>query len=91
VNEIYTTQFPLIVGLLGQGTNDTFYRTMVLMNVINIVFSFGGNPKNRIPYALLICAASMFFHIILAIVDSSTWPLTFFVLVCISVFIMYSK
>ena len=84
MNETYTTQFPLIVGLLGQGTN-------VLMNVINIVFSFGGNPKNRIPYALLICAASMFFHIILAIVDSSTWPLTFFVLVCISVFIMYSK
>lgn len=81
-NATYRLDFTLIVGSIGQSTN-------VLMNIINILVNFGGNPKNRIPYALLICAASIFFHIVLAIVDSSTWPLTFFILCCISVFVMY--
>lgn len=81
-NETYRRDFTLIVGTIGQSTN-------VLMNVFNIVVNLGGNAKNRIPYALLICAASIFFQIVLAMIDSSTWPFTFFILCCISVFIMY--
>lgn len=81
-NATYRTNFTFIVGSIGQFTN-------VVMNIFNIAVTFGGNPKNRIPYTLLLSAACIFFHIILAIIDSSEWPLTFFILCCVSVFIMY--
>lgn len=81
-NATYRTNFTFIVGSLGQFTN-------VIMNIFNILVTFGGNPKNRIPYTVLLSAACILFHIILAIIDSSTWPLTFFILCCVSVFIMY--
>lgn len=81
-NATYRRDFTFIVGSIGQGTN-------VVMNIFNILITFGGNPKNRIPYTVLLSAACILFHIILAIIDSSTWPLTFFILCCVSVFIMY--
>lgn len=81
-NATYNENFTFIVGTIGQTTN-------VIMNIFNILVTFGGNPKNRIPYTILISAACIFFHIILAMIDSSTWPLTFFILCCVSVFIMY--
>lgn len=82
VNATYRTNFTFIVGSIGQFTN-------VIMNIFNILVTFGGNPKNRIPYTVLLSALCILFHIILAIIDSSTWPLTFFILCCVSVFIMY--
>lgn len=81
-NATYRTNFTFIVGSIGQFTN-------VIMNIVNILFTFGGNPKARIPYTVILSAICIFFHIVLAIVDSSTWPLTFFILCCVSVFIMY--
>jgi equilibrative nucleoside transporter 1/2/3 len=81
-NASYATNFTLIVGSIGQFTN-------VIMNIFNILVTFGGNPKNRIPYTILLSAACIFFHIVLAIIDSEAWPLTFFILCCVSVFIMY--
>lgn len=81
-NASYRTDFTFIVGSIGQSTN-------VLMNVFNIMISFGGNPKNRIPYTILLSAACIFLHVILAIIDTSTWPLQFFITCCVSVFVMY--
>jgi len=63
--------------------------TNVLMNLINILVSFGGNPKNRIPYTIVLSSAVVLFHAVLAVIDSSTWPYAFFIVCCVSVFVMY--
>jgi equilibrative nucleoside transporter 1/2/3 len=81
-NSTYRNDFTFYVGVVGQTTN-------VIMNLINILVTFGGNPKNRIPYTFILCSLVIIFHVILAIVDSSAWPLTFFILCCVSVFVMY--
>lgn len=81
-NAYYTQNFTFIVGLVGQMTN-------VIMNLVNILATFGGNPKKRIPWTVMLCAIVIVFQIALAIVDSSKWPLTFFILCCVSVFVMY--
>lgn len=47
------------------------------------------NPKNRIPFTIMLCAAVIVFHIFMAIIDSSTWPFEFFVLTCVSVLVMF--
>ncbi len=52
------------VGTVGQFTN-------VVMNFFNILVVFGGNPKNRIPYTLVLCSVVILFHVAMAIVDSS--------------------
>ena len=64
-NATYRSNFTYYVGIVGQTTN-------VIMNLFNILVSFGGNPKKRIPYTLLLCSAVIIFQVILAIVDSST-------------------
>lgn len=81
-NATYRTDFTFYIGVIGQTTN-------VIMNLFNILVTFGGNPKNRIPYTILLCSAVIIFHVILAIVDSSEWPLAFFILCAVSVFVMY--
>ena len=80
-NATYRTDFTFYVGVVGQTTN-------VIINLINILVTFGGNPKNRIPYTFILCSLVIIFHVILAIIDSSTWPLAFFILCCVSVFVM---
>lgn len=82
VNATYPGNFVFAVGTVGQVTN-------VIMNLINIFISFGGNPKNRIPYTLVLCAIVILFHVAMAIVDSQAWPFTFFILCLVSVFLMY--
>lgn len=81
-NSTYRINFTIIVGSIGQYTN-------VLVNIFNILVTFGGNPKKRVPYTLLVSSACVFFHIILANVDSSAWPGKFFGLCCVSVFVMF--
>jgi equilibrative nucleoside transporter 1/2/3 len=81
-NATYRKDFTFYIGIIGQTTN-------VLMNLLNILVSFGGNPKNRIPYTIILCSIVIIFHVALAIVDSSSWPLAFFILCAVSVFVMY--
>lgn len=81
-NATYTNNFVFAVGTVGQITN-------VVMNLINILIVFGGNPKNRIPYTLVLCSVVILFHVAMAIVDSSGWPFVFFILCLVSVFLMY--
>ncbi|CAF0906783.1 unnamed protein product [Brachionus calyciflorus] len=78
----YRTDFGFYITNLGQLTN-------VIMNLVNIFISFGGNPKNRIPYTLLLCSGVILFHIGLAVIDSSEWPVLFFYQVCASVIVMF--
>lgn len=82
MNETYRQDFTFYVGVIGQTTN-------VIMNFVNIIVSFGGNPKRRIPWSIMLCSVVIVFHVVLAILDSSEWPLMFFILCCISVFVMY--
>ncbi|RNA20727.1 equilibrative nucleoside transporter 1-like [Brachionus plicatilis] len=81
-NSTYIKDFEFYISNIGQITN-------VLMNFVNIFISFGGNPKNRIPYTLIVCSLVLLYHIGLAIVDSSEWPVLFFYQVCITVIIMF--
>lgn len=81
-NSAIRKDFSFYIGNLGQLTN-------VLMNLVNIFINFGGNPKNRIPYTLLLCSGVVLFHIGLAIIDSSEWPELFFIQVCVSVVVMF--
>jgi solute carrier family 29 (equilibrative nucleoside transporter), member 1/2/3 len=81
-NATYRKDFTFYIGIIGQTTN-------VFMNLLNILVTFGGNPKNRIPYTFILCSVVIIFHVALAIVDSSSWPLAFFILCAVSVFVMY--
>ena len=64
-NGTYQTDFTYYQGIVGQTTN-------VFMNFINIFISFGGNPKNRIPYTLGLCSIVILFQVVLAILNSQT-------------------
>jgi len=81
-NTTYQIKFTFYVGIVSQTTN-------VLMNLFNIIISLGGNPKNRIPYTVMLCAAAIVFHIFMAIIESQSWPIEFFFLTCVSVFVMF--
>jgi len=81
-NSTYRNNFVFAVGTVGQFTN-------VAMNLFNILVVFGGNPKNRIPYTLVLCSVVILFHVAMAIVDSSEWPFVFFIFCLVSVFLMY--
>lgn len=81
-NTTYREKFTFITGMIGQVTN-------VIMNMINVFIACGGDPKKRVPWTIAISSSVMIFHIILAAINSESWSRTFFILCCVSVFVMY--
>jgi solute carrier family 29 (equilibrative nucleoside transporter), member 1/2/3 len=81
-NAQYRKNFTFITGMIGQVTN-------IAINIMNVFVACGGDPKKRVPWAIVVSSSVVLLQILLAAVNSESWPGTFFVLCCVSVFIMY--
>lgn len=59
----------------------------VAFNWLNIFLRFGGTPHRKIMLAMIVQAIIFLFTVVLAMMDTRHWPVVFFALTMISVFI----
>ncbi len=80
----WATYFLQYIGFAAQVPN-------VIFNWLNVFFNSGGSLTNRIVWTLLIEVVVFVITIILAMIDSTTWPGIFFYLTIISVIVLNSE
>jgi solute carrier family 29 (equilibrative nucleoside transporter), member 1/2/3 len=81
-NSTYRTNFTFITGIVGQTTN-------VIVIFLCTFVPIRGNLQKKIPYTIFVVSILIFLQVIFAIIDSSDWPLGFFIICCASVVILY--
>lgn len=81
-NSTYRNKFTFITAIIGQTTN-------LIVIFLCTFFPILGNLQKKIPYTVLVAALLILFQMILAIIDTSEWPLGFFIICCLSVLILY--
>lgn len=78
-DKFYKKNFLFLISMFGQISN-------VIMNAVNM-FVRTGNPKARMPYAIMLCAMVLTATVVLAIIDTSSWPYEFFIVTIVLIVI----